>query len=74
MGHSIQSYAFRCASRTRCEAVLHDSHYAIWTVTKQSTVEALGHISDQSTNYILYPKKGASHAPAPPRIIIRHGR
>jgi FkbM family methyltransferase len=58
-GPQHPSYEFRCTSRRRCEAVLHDCHYAIWAVTRQATVQALGHIHDQCTNYIFVPEEKA---------------
>jgi FkbM family methyltransferase len=53
------SYDFRRTSRGLCEAVLHDSHYAIWTVTRRLTVEPVARLSDQFTNYIFVPQEKA---------------
>jgi FkbM family methyltransferase len=51
------SYDFRCTSRSICETVLSDSHYAIWVATRRLTIEPVAHLSDLFTNYIFVPQE-----------------
>jgi hypothetical protein len=62
-GPQHPSYAFRCQSRTICEALLAECHYGLWTVTTGRTVEPLARISDECTNYLFAPNEKAHLVP-----------